>query len=99
VRPIPSSPAVPAREMPAAAPIGLYTIQIAALTDAGNARAIVKELTRLGFAAYLLEPAPDGADTLYRVRVGRYASRVSAQRTVTKLEGILGLKLWITRAR
>lgn len=99
VRPIPSSPAGPAREMPAAAPIGLYTIQIAALTDAGNARAIVKELTRLGFAAYLLEPAPDGADTLYRVRVGRYASRVSAQRTVTKLEGILGLKLWITRAR
>jgi len=56
-------------------------------------------LKRLGFAAYLVEPSAGGPDRLYRVRVGRFASRASAQRTVSRLENHLGIKLWVTRTR
>ena len=77
---------------------GAFTIQIAALTSATRARGLVSELKGAGFDAYLVAPAA-GGDGLYRVRVGRYASRAAAQRTVVRLERLLGLKMWITRAR
>ena len=100
-RPAASAPGT-ARTAPAAAAprpsSGLYTIQVAAMAEAENARALLDDLTRGGFDAYLIAPA-DAADPLYRVRVGRYVSRASAQLTVSRLERQLGLKLWITRAR
>ena len=83
------SPAPSARNRP-------FTIQIAALTDAGHARGLTDELKRAGFAAYLVTP-PAGGDGLYRIRVGTYATRAAAQRMVVRLEKRLGLKLWITR--
>jgi cell division septation protein DedD len=100
----PAPPAAP--RLPAAAPRpgstpapgGAFTIQIAALTSATRARGLVTELKGAGFDAYLVAPAA-GGDGLYRVRVGRYASRAAAQRTVARLERLLGLKMWITRAR
>jgi hypothetical protein len=78
---------------------GAYTIQIAALADAEQARTLAGELKHSGFDAYLIEPPGNGADSLHRVRVGKYPSRASAQREVSRLEDHLGLKLWITRAR
>lgn len=78
---------------------GTYTIQVAALSDAGQARRLAGDLKRSGFDAYLIEPPPDAADALHRVRVGKYESRTSAQRAVSRLENHLGLKLWVTRAR
>jgi hypothetical protein len=77
---------------------GAYTIQVAALTEAENARALIGELKRLGYDAYLVEPPTETTDALYRVRVGNYQSRAAAQRAVTRLERHLGVKLWITRA-
>ncbi|HET7698138.1 MAG TPA: SPOR domain-containing protein [Vicinamibacterales bacterium] len=77
----------------------IYTIQVAAMSDAANARELLQELKRVGFEAYLVEPAGGMADALYRVRVGKYESRTSAQRVVSRLESQLGLKMWITRAR
>jgi cell division septation protein DedD len=68
------------------------------MSDASNARELLQELKRVGFEAYLIEPGA-GADSLYRVRVGKYESRTSAQRAVSRLESQLGLKMWITRAR
>ena len=96
-RPRPSRSAVPVRAGTSAT-VRAYTIQIAALVNEENARALTAELKRAGFAAYLVVPPPDG-DALYRVRVGHYASRVAAQTTVDHLEQRLGLKLWVTRTR
>jgi hypothetical protein len=87
------SPTSSAREF-----IGAYTIQVAALTDAVNARSIVVYLKGIGFEAYLVEPPDGSAEILHRVRVGRYDSRLAAQRAVSRLEDNLGLKLWVMRA-
>jgi cell division septation protein DedD len=87
------SPTSSARES-----IGAYTIQVAALTDAVNARSIVVYLKGIGFGAYLVEPPDGSTETLHRVRVGRYDSRLAAQRAVSRLEDNLGLKLWVMRA-
>jgi cell division septation protein DedD len=78
---------------------GIYTIQVAAMAEASNARELMEQLRRAGFDAYLIEPGAGAPDTLYRVRVGKYQSRASAQRAVARLEGQLGLKMWITRTR
>ena len=97
VRPRPSAPPTPVRAGTRTV-TRAYTIQIAALVNEENARALTAELKRAGFAAYLLVPPPEG-DELYRVRVGHYASRTAAQATVDHLEQRLGLKLWVTRSR
>ena len=97
VRPRPSAPPAPVRAATRTV-TRAYTIQIAALVNEENARALTAELKRAGFAAYLLVPPPEG-DELYRVRVGHYASRTAAQATVDHLEQRLGLKLWVTRSR
>lgn len=75
----------------------LYAIQVAALTDVDNAREIVIRLSVSGLPAYLVEPGV--GDSLYRVRVGPYRTIESAQETATKLESLLGFKLWVTRER
>jgi len=97
VRPLPSAPPPRVRTASGTVTRG-YTIQIAALVNEENARALTAELKRAGFAAYLLVPPPE-ADDLYRVRVGHYATRAAAQATVDHLEQRLGLKLWVTRDR
>ena len=97
VRPRPSAPPAPVRAATRTV-TRAYTIQIAALVNEENARALTAELKRAGFAAYLLVPPPEG-DELYRVRVGHYASRTAAQATVDHLEQRLGIKLWVTRNR
>jgi len=97
VRPRPSAPPTPVRAGTRTV-TRAYTIQIAALVNEENARALTAELKRAGFAAYLLVPPPEG-DELYRVRVGHYASRTAAQATVDHLEQRLGIKLWVTRNR
>jgi hypothetical protein len=91
----PHGPSVPVRTRTT---VRAYTIQIAALVNAENARALTAELKSAGFAAYLVVPPPEG-DSLYRVRVGHYATRAAAQATVDHLEQRLGLKLWVTRNR
>ena len=62
-----------------------------------NAREIVIRLSVSGLPAYLVEPGV--GDSLYRVRVGPYRTIESAQETATKLESLLGFKLWVTRER
>jgi cell division septation protein DedD len=74
-------------------------IQIAALSELSSARNLVAELKKAGVNAFIVMPAPESADALYRVRVGPYASRAAAQRVLVKLEKLRGEKLWLTRAR
>jgi len=77
----------------------LYTIQVAALKDSLHARAVVEELTIAGFAAYLVQPPRTHPDRRYRVRVGRYGTRASADETAGRLSARLGNTVWITRAQ
>ena len=86
-RPVASLPASP----------GGFTIQVAALSTLEDARALAAELQRAGYQSYVVNPPPEGAGGLYRVRVGRYTSRAAAVRTVARLEEMRGEKLWVTR--
>jgi DedD protein len=76
-----------------------FTIQVAALSALEDAQALVAELKRAGYAAYVVLPPPDDPNGLHRVRVGRYASRALAARTATRLERLRGEKLWVTKER
>ena len=89
---------VPQLPQPVRAGAG-YTIQIAALSDLTRARVLVAELKKSGVGAFIVMPAANGPDGLYRVRVGPYATRAAAQRVLLKLEKLRGEKLWLTRAR
>jgi cell division septation protein DedD len=94
-----SAPAPRALSVPPPAAAGPYTIQIAALTDSASAAALKDDLLRGGFEAYVVEPGAPAPDGLYRVRVGKYGSRASAQRVMSRLEAQLGLTLWLTKER
>ena len=76
-----------------------FTIQVAALSDLESARSLAAQLQRSGYRSYVVNPPPEDANGLYRVRVGRYESRASANRVVTRLERMRGEKLWVTRER
>ena len=88
-RPVPSLPALPRG----------FTIQVAALSDLESARRLAAELQQAGYRSYVVNPPPEDANGLYRVRVGRYASRASANRVLPRLERLRGEKLWVTRER
>ncbi|HET7618687.1 MAG TPA: SPOR domain-containing protein [Vicinamibacterales bacterium] len=94
---LPGTPAAKARR--ANLPSGPFTVQVAALNDPLRARHIVDDLQDAGFEAYLVEPPAADPDGPYRVRVGRYGSRVTAQRTAEELERRLGEKLWVTKGK
>ena len=58
--------------------------------------AVAKRLTSKGYAAYVLAPA-SGTPTIYRVRVGRFATRREAETIAAKLQKEEQFKPWITR--
>lgn len=78
---------------------GLYTIQVAALSQLTRALALADELQAAGHQAYVLKPADDDPNGLYRVRIGQFASRTAAAKVMPALEELRGEKLWIIRAR
>jgi cell division septation protein DedD len=80
----------------AEAPSPLH-VQVAAFATEERARALVERLQGLGFEAYLLVPAPGGADRLYRVRVGAFATRSEAETAAAAIGRALGFDVWITR--
>ena len=76
-----------------------FTIQVAALSDLASARELAAELQRAGYPSYVVNPQPEDAGGLYRVRVGRFTSRAAAHQTMAKLERVRGEKLWVTKER
>lgn len=56
---------------------------------------MVIDLSRKGFAAYLIEPG--NGDAFYRVRVGPFPTRAAATDAAGELGKVLGMKLWVTR--
>lgn len=84
---------------PTTGAVARFTIQIAALSQLTRAQLLANELKAAGHAAYVILPRDDDPDGLYRVRVGRFASRDAAAKAMPKLEALRGEKLWIIRGR
>ena len=77
----------------------LFTIQVAASTTAGYARAMVTELKAAGYAAYLVERDAPHANEPYRVCVGQYSSQSDAKQSARTLERTLGWRMSVTTVR
>lgn len=72
--------------MPAASPNGLFAVQVYAFSDNYGANSLVRKLKGAGYPAYS-ETTNTGKGTLYRVRIGPYASREIAAVARDKLKG------------
>jgi hypothetical protein len=73
---------------------GVFAVQVAALNNAANARALMAELEAAGYPAYLVAP-PGGAPI--KVRIGGFPTRAAASDTAARLEKTRGIKPWIVR--
>lgn len=73
-----------------------FAVQVAALNVKSEADAIVKRLHSKGYAAYVLAPA-EGTPAVFRVRVGKFASRRDAEVIAAKLQKEEQFRPWVTR--
>jgi cell division protein FtsN len=94
VSPAPRQLQLPAKRGPAAsASVKLrYTIQTASYQDRHMAEDEVKRLKKRGFAAFIVTAEMPGKGVWYRVRLGSFTNRASAeklQKTIHEKEGIL----------
>lgn len=78
-------------------PRGNYTIQVAANRTHYNAVKLQDRLKRRGYPAYISEIYVPGLGHFFRVRVGTYPDRFSAEREAYHLRVQEGLETWITR--
>lgn len=92
----PANPAPPAETRAAAPASGAWSVQVAALRQRSEADAVARRLVRKGYDAYVLAPA-GGANRVYRVRVGRFASRDEADRLKNRLAREEQFKPWVTQ--
>jgi hypothetical protein len=68
---------------PASAPADKIVLQVSAVVREDHARALANELKQKGFPGFVREA---NAETLFRVQVGPFADRQSAQPTALALE-------------
>ena len=80
-----AKPASAAKAAPAAAAHDGFAVQLAAFADDKGANALAGRLKRAGYTAYT-EPLKTSKGTLWRVRVGPYASRDAAIAARDKLK-------------
>lgn len=80
----PAAKPPPASSPPAAA--GELTIQVASLKDPADAARLVQTLQARGFAAYRVTGQITGKGTWYRVRVGAFKDRGTAQAVLERLK-------------
>ena len=73
--------------IPAASPTGLFAVQVYAFSDAYGANSLVGKLKRAGYPAYSESTTTSAQATLWRVRIGPYASREVAGTARDKLKG------------
>jgi DedD protein len=97
--PAPATPPTPAKADPASDASGPvargdgFVVQIAAFADDKGANAQAAKLNRAGYAGAYVEPVQTSRGTLWRVRVGGYATRADAEaaRVKLKADGFNGL--------
>jgi len=83
--PVPSPAAPPASAAPAPGGEG-FAVQIAAFTDDKGANALAAKLKKAGYASTYTEAVETSRGTLWRVRVGGFASRPDADTARAKLK-------------
>jgi DedD protein len=84
--PAPAAPA-PLPATPAPAIAEGFAVQIAAFTDDKGANALAAKLRKAGYEAAYVEPAETSRGTMWRVRVGGFATRQDADAARAKLKG------------
>ncbi len=94
--PVPASAPVASDAPVPAASSGAIAVQVAALSSRTDAEAIARRLSGKGYAAYVLETGA-GGKSVYKVRVGNYASADEAERVKRRLAQEEKLKPWVTR--
>jgi len=87
-RPAPplSTTAPAARVSTAPAKVEGYVVQLAAFADDKGANSLANRLKKVGYAAFV-EPVQTSRGTLWRVRVGGYATKPEADAARAKLKG------------
>ena len=74
-----------------------FVVQVAAVRERKEADVIKSRLTRKGYPAFVTTAGKAGAQTTYRVRVGKYTSRREADTIAARLEREEQFKPWVTR--
>jgi cell division protein FtsN len=82
----------PAKTKAAATPSGTYYIQAGAVPERPAAESLAQRIEGLGFRAIVLNPFANDKKTLYRVRVGPYETKETAESGRTKLAAALKKK-------
>ena len=90
-----SAPWVNAEDIETADPDG-YVVQVAAVPDLREARAVLDQLAEAGYPAYLTAKIIDQVE-MYRVRVGPLKSRHAAQEVARRLEREGHRAPWVTK--
>ncbi len=99
-RPATTPPApAPPDPAPAATPPDAdgFVIQIFSTKDEPQARRVLRQLREAGFKAFLSPVAVD-SQTMYRVRVGPFKERASAEQKARQIKERLRFETWITAA-
>ena len=78
-------PADAAPNVPTTGRPGTWFLQVTALKNRAAAAGTVRTLIGKGYPAYLEGPPP-GTPAIYRVRIGRYASRSDAEQVARRLQ-------------
>ncbi len=73
-----------------------FTIQIAAESKVEVAIQIVNELIEAGYDAYYQEHTTASNQILYRIRIGKLATRDEALQMATEIKNDQGLSTWVT---
>lgn len=73
-----------------------YTIQVASYNERGMAEDEVRRMKKRGYAAFIVSSELPEKGTWYRVRVGSFSTRSSAERLLNELKTKEGLSPFIT---
>ena len=90
----PSPPSTP-KPAPAAGGKPRYTIQLASYPEKGLAEEEVKNMKKQGYAAFVVA-FKQGTSTWYRVRLGRFSNRDSAEKLLQEIKSKEGGSPFIT---
>lgn len=97
-QPVEKAPPVPAKKEPPPAPDQKlrYTIQLASYQDRGEAEGEVARMKKKGYAAFIVSSDVPEKGTWYRVRLGSFVKRSSAEKLVSELRTKEGLTSFVT---
>lgn len=84
--PAPPSTTVPEPKPKPVPPKAKYTLQVAALNNAEEAKQMVLQLQNKGYPAYQISGSGAAKGTLYRVRIGHFASLQEAKEYALNFE-------------